>query len=122
MAAPPRSNFKLPLDTSRVLGDWSTSPAYKARGGSGWESPLNEARLCHCHPETGSIDSSQVHSNKAAGKNSPRGVSFLLLYDAYAYVAGLQWKQLAPGEAGNFTRAAPDEQTFPLKETIYRYF
>lgn len=78
----PCSNFKQLLDTRRFLGDSSTSPA---REGLDGVTSKATAGLCHCHP--GSIHSSQVHSNKAAGKNSSRSVSFLLLYDACAYVA-----------------------------------
>lgn len=77
------------------------------------ESPLKLKPGCVIAiQKRGSIHSSQVHSNKAAGKNGPRGVSFLKLDHACAYVAvaavsgPLQGKQLAPREVGNFTRFA----------------
>lgn len=67
-----------------VLGNWSSSPAQEGLDGVTSEAA---AGLCHCHTQAGSIHSSQVHSNKAAGKNSSRSVSFLRLYDACAHVA-----------------------------------
>lgn len=78
------SNFKQLLDTRRLLGNSPTSTAQEGLDGV---TSKATAGLCHCHTEAGSIHSSQVHSNKAAGKNSSRSVSFLRLYDAYAYVA-----------------------------------
>lgn len=78
------SNLKQLLDTRRFLGNSSTSPAQEDLDGV---TSKATAGLCHCHTEAGSIHSSQVHSNKAAGKNSSRSVSFLRLYDACAYVA-----------------------------------
>lgn len=81
---PARSNLKQLLDTRRVLGNSSSSPAHEGLDGV---TSNATARLCHCHTEAGSIRSSQVHSNKAAVKNSSRSVSFLRLYDACARVA-----------------------------------
>lgn len=110
------------LNSSLTPGESSATRLHHLHNtrGSGWESPLKrKAGLCHCHPEAGSIHSSQVHSNKAAGKNGPRSVSFLPLYDAHAYVAGLQIKQLAPREAGNFTRLLANSL---IKQNMIRFF
>lgn len=97
------SHFKQLLDTRRLLGNSSTSPAQEALEGV---TSTATAGLCHCHTEAGSIHSSQVHSNKAAGKNSSRSVSFLRLYDACAYLA----RSLCSESAGKRANAKKKQQ------------